>query len=638
MEFSFGKPNSDKRSRLTNGEVATLVSGKIQEALDRSYSDYQRRLQENQEATVAVLQDTEVAHQEQLKATEERFEVIVQEAIDKALLEAEAWKTDIRSAISPDDFKCGNIFEAYPYGINFTTGKEVDRKGTSLTEADYSAVGTNPYQNPENIQTVEKLRLMQSASIYQWINYPISRSIIENLKRYALGRGVKIGCVVPEVSKVLKNFWTVNGMERRNKLAFQTYLLEGEYFPMLFDNAEAAGFDPEIDSLVLVRSLPSYQVIEIESDPDDAETKLAYKREKPMTGGASQYEWYLDGFHPVGDEREYGLPITSNGATSQNISEVKTDSPKLLFFKHGLSQDERGRVIMESVLRWNRVAVDFLYTRSRLQYLRSKIFLIEERLGSKGKVTAASSSTEKMPQGGIKLVETVDRKYRFESPNTGADDAEKDYKAILYMIGSALSMPIHILQMNAENENYASIKEAANPFTQMILDLQDEWGEWLRMLLRYVILAGIRKGVLKSEYEIEYLPEDNIGEIYRYVDDSTRAGVPVVKISEAVDKMVKAARKTTTVKTVNVPVDVIFPIIVQTDPTAQAGALQIYQNLGLMSKRTAQLQLGLDPDIEASRLSSEYQDSLDRRDEAIGRMNAGKPDAVGTENPPAEEE
>jgi hypothetical protein len=300
---------------------------------------------------------------------------------------------------------------------------------------------------------------------------------------------------------------------------------------------------------------------------------------------------------------------------------------RMMMFRHGLEYDLRGRVIMESILRWNRVAVDFLYSRARLNHLRSKIFLVETRGGGSGKRASFTRSTEPMPEGGMKLIETPDRKYQILAPNTGAVEAETDYKSILYMIGSALSMPIHILQVNAENENYASIKEAGNPYAQMVQDMQDEYGEHLRRMLRYLIVMGIRRGVLKEEYTVEYLPEDAIGEVRRYIDDRMASGATLNEAVADVQPLVDQSKKKKTIRTINIPLMLIFPNIIQTDPTQEAQAVQIYITLGLMSVYTARLRIGLNPEVEESRTAAEWAADQSRKEQAYSRFNNGLPSA-----------
>ena len=570
---------------------------------------------------------------EAVKEIEEAIDEKVAEAVNVALIEAKDWITvgegdsifDQDEGATFNPYEDTSIFGMYPDTISGgDRNHKFEKDKVKLAESEWANVGLSAYQDPENMQTVEKLRLHQSASLFQYINYPIARSEVENLKRYVLGRGIRIDCLAEPVMKVLKNFWMVNDMESRNKGAFQMYLIDGEYFILFFDNHAADDFDEDVDAVLLVRSVPSAEVDEVEFDDEDRETRLSYKRDIPKGDLSADTKYYLDIDYPFGDERELRLPKRGNVGTSEHAAE--SQNARMMMFKHGLLYDARGRVGLESILKWNRVAVDFLYSRARLNHLRSKIFLIKTQAGKVGKTLTSATSVQKMPKGGMMLVETPDRQFRMVSPNTGADDAEKDYKMILYMIGSALSMPIHILNMNAENENYASIKEAANPFNQAVQDYQDEWGEHLKKLFRYVISHAVRLGVLDTEYQIEYLPEDVVGEVKRMVNTRLKEGVDAKAIVDDLRDIVEVEKETKVIPTTGIPISIIFPTIIKTDPTQEAQAIKIYMELGLMSKYTARLKVGVDPDVEEARLNIEWEEGMAKREQAMQRFNNGRPD------------
>ena len=94
-------------------------------------------------------------------------------------------------------------------------------------------------------------------------------------------------------------------------------------------------------------------------------------------------------------------------------------------------------------------------------------------------------------------------------------------------------------------------------------------------------------------------------------------------------------------RTVDVPIGLIFPKVVQTDPDKMGAYLKILSELGVMSKETIMREVGLDPDIEMARIENEDQHAWDKNQERIATQSAdfgsdkGDPDVGG--NPPSPE-
>lgn len=545
----------------------------------------------------------------------------MQTAIHEAMAEYDRWEKvgegrEVYRSEHHDDR--GRIFDDTTLVSEET---KLQTKNVPVNEASqWTAVGLNVGVDPENEQTVSRLRLQQNAAVYQWINFPVTRSIIENIKRYAVGRGVKFDAFIEDIQAYLERFWRQSDMEKRVKDAFRDYLMMGEDFWVFFERP-TDDWDKEKESPIIARRIPALQINDIEVDKDDMERNLAYMREyqpDPKTPEMKKV-WYLDVEYPKGDEEKIGLPRPLNNTPSQN--EVDAQEERVMMLKYGLSFDARGRSFLESVLRYTRIYMDFLYDRARLTHLHTKIFMIETRTTKSGKTL--STSYEKMPKGGIKLVASPDRKFELVGPQTGAGDAMVDNKMMLYNIGSGVSSPIHILNMNAENENYSSIREAANPFVQMIHDLQDEWAEYIRKMFRYVLAEGVRRGVLEPEYEISKYPDGTMGEAAGYIASRLKAGVDLKKILvEAAGMFGKPVKLK--MQTVDVPIHVIFPEVAQADLEKVAQSLMLLVQSGIMSKETAMNKLGLEPTSERNRLAADDEEARIKQEEILKRMKTGQ--------------
>jgi hypothetical protein len=542
-----------------------------------------------------------------------RLDKVTQQAIEKALREHENWSTSAEGGeyykyLGLDVGAAGtegrSIFEDIDYGYIET--KQKDSEGKVQESKDWTGVGLNIGYNPDIKHTVEDLRLQQEASVHQWSRMPPARAIIENYKRYCIGRGIKFNISVPVVEEYVARFWKQNKMEIRLKNGFRDWLLMGEIF-WTYTLREKADFDKDFETPVIVRSIPSVQITDIEYDQDDYETVLTYKRDTNNTALKHETYYYKDISYPFEEDTiELGLPGNLNKSTTS--LDVNLRDERVQIFKYGLTFDIRGRCFMETVLRWNRVLVDFVYDRGRLNHLRTKIFLIETNTGKRG--SQLGTSYQRLPKGGLKLVETADKKYRMVAPNTGATDAESDYKMIVFTIASGVSMPYHILTQDASNSNYASIREAGTPFVQAVIDLQDDYGENVREQLMFVIAHGVRTGVLPEKVKVEDYPASTIGEMKRYIADKIEGGVPVKEIIESTRLLFTEEKKVREIRTIDVPIELIFPDIVHTESDKQANTLKVWRELGLISRQTSMRKIGVDPDIEFGRISQEDDDSF----------------------------
>jgi hypothetical protein len=549
------------------------------------------------------------------KRWEEHIQAEIATRVAAALQDERRWETT-EDAINKDTAVITtpsvSVFEVVATSVDAINLKE----GVS-DSAQWASMGGVTGIDARVEQTDSDRIAAQVASSLQWALLPIARSIIENYKRYVIGKGIKINCIEPTVLAYLKRFWQQNSMEQRLKIGFRDLLLDGELFWAFFEQFKLKDFNSDTDTAVVVRRFPAGQITEVEYDPEDYESRLSYTRDISGINSDKDKEIYLDVFHPYDDvpsDVQRVLYVNKNVGVSTH--KVEAVSSRMLMMKLGLTFDRRGRVFMESVLRWNRIFTDFTFDRGQLNHLRAKIFLIETRSIKAGVISAASY--DRMPKGGVKLIETNDRKYRMESPNTGAGDAKEDASLILHMIAAGVSMPDYILVQDASNNNYASIREAGTPFVQAVMDLQDDYAEYVRQMLRYVLLVGIRSKILAPVYTVTTYPGDTIGEVMQFVRDRLAAGyVPEQVLAEA--ETMLPEKQTFTINTLDMPIELIFPEIVSVNIDTQAATLKVYRELGIMSRHTAIQKIGLNPDTEIARITREDEEAWAKNQERFNQ-------------------
>lgn len=598
---------------------------------------------------ISKIKDTRVVSQKKLDET-------IRQSVEDGILRHKNWY-DVNERDTTDYVDHGgseSIFEQHDSAFTSTVRESRATKYrrlkqkrrtsgggviTGVSESyDGMSVGLNTGEAPDNEQDVGKLRLQQLASKNQYLTMPPAKSIIENLKKYCIGRGISYDCPNETVDNYLSNIWEHNRMDVSLKETFRDWLMMGEVPWAFWDNTKDPNFDKENDSALEIRSLPPEQIEDVEYDIDDFTAVLSYKRSY-WAGKKITEAFYLDITHPYGDESDLKLDTTYNKKTS--AYQNKAEEPRMYMFKYGLTHDQRGRVFMDTVLRWNRIYVDFVHDRGRINHLRTKIFLVETLTG-KNNTVGGGSRYERMPKGGIKLVENANRKYRVISPDTGAQDAELDAKLIGYLICSGVQMPMYILFQNSENNNYASIKEAGHPFAMSVQDLQDEYSERIRKIVKFFIAHGIRSKLLPPEIEMEYYPLKTIGEMKSMISELVAEAVPADRIVSQVRQKYGETKKYK-IRTIDIPITLNFPIIVASDPEKTANTIKIYRELGLVSRRTAITKIGEDPEVELTRMAQEeeedLQKSIERRntlgtDMGITNPNDNNPVPNNKDNPP----
>ena len=510
-----------------------------------------------------------------------------------------------RGEIGEDRCYADFVAEAYTKSLveAFNRSKVDDIKG-------WVRLGTVG-EDPQRTISLPELQSFQDAAIKKERTDPHARSIVDNIQRYTVGRGVKFHCIVPEVEDWLRDFWKLNRMEGRQKRMVRSWFLEGEYFVTFFCSAETGR--------VKLRKIKTKEIASIETHSEDAETRLAYNRVYTVNGDKRDV-WYPDVSYY--EQRRDEL----DGQTSEHESGfVDGESTFVHMIKSGPEDEVRGRVPMEAILPSLKYYEDLLIDGCRRAHEEMKVVWIKEIRGEGAGARGAEATTRKRrsPPGGTMLVETKNVKYRIETPQLAAAEIEKIGKMVLYAIGAGVTIPIHILDQNAENENYASIKEADTPFSQMILDVQDFWSEQFDLFGRVSLRTAVTAAKLPEMVKVQTYSESACWDAGGLVIEGVLEGREVEGIIEEVRRVLEAGEeKMEEMSTVEVPVDWIFPEMIVKDEEKQAKAMQIWQMLGV-SPQTIFSKLGLSYREEFARQKALRSERNEEEQEDIDRFNRG---------------
>jgi hypothetical protein len=442
----------------------------------------------------------------------------------------------------------------------------------------------------------------------------VAKNAINAPTAYAIGKGAKINTVSSELNRALMRFWKhrTNNMAQAQKVGFRKCLLEGELIPLLVRVKKDKGGDKS--PIARLRFLPSDEIAEVYRDPDDPWTPVALRRtyfDQKMEEHNEFYKthWYGDA-PPTAPDRV--LPDASRG--KQTIKFM--DDAVAGFYPLDGDGDVRGLPLLFSVMKDLRYLRDFVRGRVLRNRHAASTFMVRKMLKSSTSGKATPRYT-RMPPAGVILNEGMDYSYRFISPEIRGGESKPDHDLIVLRVSAGTGTPPHILMLDSSSTNYSSIRIADTPFAQLIGAYQDFYLTVNMDFLTQVVLWAIEDGFVDKEVEVpEETPElfgdmeSRVGWCMRrgYDDDSILREMRRLT-EDAVSKGAAVHR----IPTNEVPIGMTFPAVATPDPEKITDRVAKLRELGLISDRTSWEMVGIDPDVEKSRLALQRDEDEERR-------------------------
>lgn len=254
---------------------------------------------------------------------------------------------------------------------------------------------------------------------------------------------------------------------------------------------------------------------------------------------------------------------------------VFVDPSEIVHFKHPETPatSKRGLSAFYPVESALRAAEDLLYSTVAMAKARAKIAWIQKLEGMTADVASALTAAQATVTGTDPTTNealTMER-YRYgtilrtntdiemPSANIAASDHVAVLQMVLRVIAARFSMPEYMLSSDASNANYSSTLVAESPFVKAMQRLQD----YLARLLGRNRYPGPRQSLVWRQ------------------------------IYHAVERRILPREALT-----DVTVQVEGPSLVIRDVSKEAQVDEIYHRMGVKSKKTIQLEQGLDPDEE----------------------------------------
>jgi len=477
-------------------------------------------------------------------------------------------------------------------------------------------LGGDPFNSPSNTQTGVPLKKRQSEAELRLIQLivnsrynadPFVGNAIDNMSRYIIGSGLRVSVQNEEVDNVIENFLRQTDLAGLFSDFIKTTYKDGEA-GYLIKSKVTKGKKPRVDWSI--HKVFSEEIRGFETHRENPGKKYAYWREVIINGQNKfklENKWYADIEYWYQFNTRNTL-IAFDGAKSDKADLTK--DAVIAWFSHGDKRECRGRVPLERCLRDFRLEEDFRINRAILNYERSKVLYIHS---VKQQVNRTKATTEvrksASPKGGVELKIGPGEDYKMTTANLQAADADVDGLLFLYAAGSGISMPIYILGMRADQQNYSAIKNTDSPFNQMILEVANDFIVYLRKIFKWVIARNIDAGILQDTVTIKRVAKEKEQKLFnsfaRVLGELQDGKKISIDIKEKLDAELTAALEDIDIPTMELVIDVVIADAVKPNPLEMAKTAFIERKISMVSSQTLSEKRGYKWPQEVMRMLNE---------------------------------
>ncbi|MBC9783538.1 hypothetical protein H1S01_03300 [Heliobacterium chlorum] len=401
---------------------------------------------------------------------------------------------------------------------------------------------------------------------------PMAGQIVDIKRHFTIGQGISFKAEDPEVQEILKAFWQdeSNKWFMRQAQLSDDIEIDGEFYLRFFTD--------QFTGRVKVRCIPAWQITDVLTDPDDAETPVWYKREwteQRWDPQSKQYNQYID---HTGQNAEY-IP-------AEDVLHMKIGVP--LYAKFGHSPLNRVLGYLTAYKDWledrakiNKAKAVFAWKKKIKGAARMVQTAAEAVVNGINKVVNAVLDRPEPPKIGGVIVENEGVEWSVINSDVKAEDASEDGRAIKLMICAGSGIFEHWF-----GDSKISTRAGADSMEIPMLKMF----EWRQKLFEETFLAIFRR-VIRAAVEAGTLPEKTTVK--------RQAGGKEIELELSTD---------------HVHIDIDFPPLVDKDIEKLTNALAKQIEIGVKSKQTAALSLGVeDWEQEQAMMQAEYEADQKRR-------------------------
>lgn len=237
-----------------------------------------------------------------------------------------------------------------------------------------------------------------------WRKHPLARRLVGLTTAYVVGNGITLRCDRPAVQQFIEDFWVHNQLAQRVDEWSDELARSGELFPVLFTNP--------VTGMSSVRVVPATLIHAVDVDPEDYEREVRYWETR--AAGEAPRMWAGLG---LVDRRAspVSTPLMLHYAVNRPIGAV------------------RGESDLAPILPWLRRYSRWLEDRVRLN-AAMRAFLWIVHAPARLRSTLEERYRTPPEPGSIIFAEQDAETWQAVSPTLHAADAEKDGRAIRWMI------------------------------------------------------------------------------------------------------------------------------------------------------------------------------------------------------------
>lgn len=239
----------------------------------------------------------------------------------------------------------------------------------------------------------------------------------------------------------------------------------------------------------------------------------------------------------------------------------------IIHIKMGVDRNvRRGRPLLESMLPYLTKYEKWLDARMVLNIVRTSVALVRHVKGSPinlanlrsataSQTTQRETDRTKMLRSGTIITATPGVEYDMLSPNLDARDAAQDGRTILLALAAAAGLPDVFVTADFANSNFAATVVSQNPAIRLFEEHQQLYSEVFSQIIMWALKDGVEKGEISSTAILNH--------------------------------------------------DISYPPLLKRDLLTEVNAWEKMIDLQLSSRRTASLNLGIDPDQETKMMADE---------------------------------